>query len=71
MKPIQRVLSLLLIFYLLLTPMAATASSDKNIVKIGSDVTIEKGQKVHSVVAIGGQITVSGAVEKSVVAVGR
>jgi len=70
MKPIQRVLSLLLIFYLLLTPMAATASSDKSIVKIGSDVTIEKGQKVHSVVAIGGQITVSGAVEKSVVAVG-
>jgi hypothetical protein len=70
MKPIQRVLSLLLIFYLLLTPMAATASSDKSIVKIGSDVTIEKGQKVHSVVAIGGQITVSGAVEKSVVAIG-
>jgi hypothetical protein len=70
MKPIQRVLSLLLIFSLLLTPMAATASSDKSIVKIGSDVTIEKGQKVHSVVAIGGQITVSGAVEKSVVAVG-
>ena len=70
MKPIQRVLSLLLIFYLLLTPMAATAFSDKSIVKIGSDVTIEKGQKVHSVVAIGGQITVSGAVEKSVVAVG-
>ncbi len=50
--------------------MAATASSDKSIVKIGSDVTIEKGQKVHSVVAIGGQITVSGAVEKSVVAIG-
>ena len=69
MKPIQRVLSLLLIFYLLLTPMAATASSDKSIVKIG-DVTIEKGQKVSNVVAIGGQITVSGAVEKSVVAVG-
>ena len=70
MKPIQRVLSLLLFVYLLLTPMAATASSDKSIVKIGSDVTIEKGQKVHSVVAIGGQITVSGAVEKSVVAIG-
>jgi hypothetical protein len=70
MKPIQRVLSFLLIFYLLLTPMTATASSDKSIVKIGSDVIIEKEQKVHSVVAIGGQITVSGAVEKSVVAVG-
>jgi hypothetical protein len=70
MKTIQRVLSLLLIFYLLLTPLAAAASSEKSIVKIGSDVTIEKGQKVHSVVAIGGQITVSGDVEKSVVAVG-
>ncbi len=70
MKPIQRILSLLLIFYLLLTPMSATASNDKSIVKIGSDVTVEVGQKVHSVVAIGGQITVSGAVEKSVVAIG-
>jgi hypothetical protein len=70
MKRIQRILILLLIFYLLPAPMAATASSDKSIVRIGSDVTIEKGQKVHSVVAIGGQITVSGAVEKSVVAVG-
>ena len=70
MKPIQRVSSLLLIFYLLLAPMTATASSDKSIVRIGSDVTVEAGQKVHSVVAIGGQITVSGAVEKSVVAVG-
>jgi hypothetical protein len=70
MKTIQRVLSLLIIFYLFLTPMAAAASSDKSIVKIGSDVMIEKGQKVHSVVAIGGQITVSGTVEKSVTAVG-
>ncbi|MBN2438348.1 MAG: hypothetical protein JXL20_07065 [Deltaproteobacteria bacterium] len=70
MKPIQRVLILLLVFYLLPAPMAATASSEKSIVRIGSDVTIEKGEKVHSVVAIGGQITVSGAVEKSVVAVG-
>ena len=70
MKTIQRVLSLLLIFYLLLAPMAAAASSEKSIVKIGSDVTIEKGQKVHSVVAIGGQITVSGDVERSVIAVG-
>jgi MFS family permease len=50
--------------------MSVTASSDKSIVKIGSDVIVEKDQKVHSVVAIGGQITVSGAVEKSVVAVG-
>jgi hypothetical protein len=70
MKPVQKILGLLLIFYLLLTPLTATASSDKSIVKIGSDVTVEAGQKVHSVVTIGGQITVAGAVEKSVVAVG-
>jgi hypothetical protein len=54
----------------LLSPLTAAASSEKSIVKIGSDVTIEAGQKVHSVVTIGGQITVAGAVEKSVVAVG-
>ena len=70
MKPVQKVLGFLLIFYLLLTPMTTEASSDKSIVKIGSDVTVEAGQKVHNAVTIGGQITVSGAVEKSVVAVG-
>ena len=70
MKPVQKVLGFLLIFYLLLAPMAVEASSDKSIVKIGSDVTVEAGQKVHNAVTIGGQITVSGAVEKSVVAVG-
>jgi hypothetical protein len=69
-KPIQKVLGFLLVFGLLLGPLAAIASTDTSIVKIGSDVTIEKGQKIHSVVAIGGQITVSGAVEKSVVAIG-
>lgn len=69
-KPIQRVLGLLLIFGLLFGPAAAIASTETSIVKIGSDVMIEKGQKIHSVVAIGGQVTVSGAVEKSVVAIG-
>ena len=64
------VLGLLLIFGLLLGPAAAIASMDTSIFKIGSDVTIEKGQKIRNVVAIGGQITVSGAVEKSVVAIG-
>ncbi len=70
MKPIQRVLSLLLIFCLWLIPIVAAASGDKSIIKIGSDVTIEEGQRVGSVVAIGGQITVDGAVEKSVTAIG-
>ncbi|MBU4580878.1 MAG: hypothetical protein KKH02_00405 [Proteobacteria bacterium] len=69
-KPIQRVVGLLLIFGLLLGPAAAIASAGTSIFKIGSDVTIEKGQKIRNVVAIGGQITVSGAVEKNVVAIG-
>ena len=69
-KPIQRLLGLLLILGLLLGPAAAIASTDKSIIKIGSDVTIEKGEKVRNVVVIGGQITVSGVVEKSVIAIG-
>jgi len=62
-------LILLLGLSLLPTAMAATAS-DKTMVRIGSDVTVEAGQKVHRVVAIGGQITVKGTVDKDVVAIG-
>lgn len=69
-KQSQRLLGLFLVFGLLLGPAAAIASTETSIFKIGSDVTIEKGQKIHSVVTIGGQITVGGLVEKSVVAVG-
>lgn len=41
----------------------------KNIFKAGRDITIEEGQQVDNVVAVGGQITVSGLVEKNVVAI--
>jgi hypothetical protein len=54
---------------LFVTP-AAGATEDKSIIKIGSDVTIEAGQKARNVVTIGGQITVSGSVDESVVAIG-
>jgi hypothetical protein len=70
MKPMQRILGFLLVFALLFGPTVVSASNDKRIVKIGSDVTVEAGQKINSVVTIGGQITVDGAVEKSVVAIG-
>ncbi|MHB9096848.1 MAG: bactofilin family protein [Syntrophales bacterium] len=70
MKGIKLGLAVLCILGLLLGPAAAGAAEDKSIIKIGSDVTIEAGQKVRTVVAIGGQITVSGIVEKNVVAVG-
>ena len=56
---------------LLLGPVTAgNAAEDKSIIKIGSDVVIEAGQKVRNVVAIGGQITVRGAVDNHIVAVG-
>jgi hypothetical protein len=70
MKPFRKVLVLLLIVGSLSIPMTAAAFSDKNIVRIGSDVTIEQNKKVQSVIAVGGQITVMGEVEKSVTAIG-
>ena len=70
MKVAMRSVIILSLLGLLLRPAAAVATEGGNIVKIGSDVTIEAGQKVSNVVAIGGQITVSGAVDNNVVAVG-
>jgi hypothetical protein len=70
MKVVMRSVILLFLSGLLLGPAVAVASEGGSIVKIGSDVTIEEGQKVHRVVVIGGQITISGAVDKNVVAVG-
>jgi hypothetical protein len=42
----------------------------KTIVKIGRDVDISEDQQATGVIAVGGQITVRGLVEKNVVAVG-
>jgi hypothetical protein len=70
MKAVVRSIILLSLLGLLLGPAAAAATEGGNIVKIGSDVTIEAGQKVHNVVVIGGQITISGAVDNNVAAVG-
>jgi hypothetical protein len=71
MKRISFSVILLLISGLLLGHAAAMgAAEDKSIIKIGSDVVIEEGQKARRVVTIGGQITIGGAVESHVVAVG-
>jgi hypothetical protein len=63
-----------LIFFLfagLLLGFTSTVRAESaNIVKIGSDVTIEEGMKVRNVLALGGQITVEGFVENHVIAVG-
>jgi len=70
MRGIKLSVILLLMLGLLLGPAAASAAGGKNIVKIGADVKIEAGERVRNVLTIGGQITVSGAVEKNVVAIG-
>lgn len=48
----------------------AGAVEDKSVIKIGSDIVVAEGQRVRHAVALGGQITVSGAVDRHVVAVG-
>ena len=58
------------ILTLLLGFVSAVGAEEKNIVEIGSDVTIEEGMRVHNAVAIGGQVTVFGVVKRHVVAIG-
>lgn len=52
---------------MLLPPSPADA---KNILGAGRDITVEQEQQVDNVVALGGQITVRGLVEKNVLAIG-
>jgi hypothetical protein len=61
---------LILVAGLLLCFVTTVGAESSNVVKIGSDVTIEEGTKVHNVLAIGGQVTVEGVVENNIVALG-
>jgi len=61
---------LILVAGLLLCLVTTVGAESSNVVKIGSDVTIEEGTKVHNVLAIGGQVTVEGVVENNIVALG-
>ena len=69
MKRIGLGIVLLLLLEVLAAP--AVASEAKSIIRLGSDITIEAGQKALNVIAIGGQVTVTGTVENSVVAIGN
>jgi hypothetical protein len=62
--------ALLLILGLFFCSVSTVSADSSNIVKIGSDVTIEEGTKVRNVLAIGGQITVDGIVDNHIVAIG-
>jgi hypothetical protein len=68
-KTVKQLL-ILLFAGLLLGFTSAALGESANIVKIGSDVTIDEGMKVRNVFALGGQVTVEGFVEEHVIAVG-
>jgi len=60
-------LFLLLFLFSFSPPLEA---AERNIVKIGGDVTVSQGQTVNNVITVGGQVTVSGRVLGQVLAVG-
>jgi hypothetical protein len=45
-------------------------AENRNIVKLGSDLTIEEGTEVRNAFVIGGQITVDGSVENHIISIG-
>lgn len=67
-QTISAALLALLLFFIAAGAMAS--NNDKSVIRIGKDVTIEKGQRVRSVLILGGQITIHGTVEDGVLAVG-
>jgi hypothetical protein len=67
---IKKGLFFLLAGLILFSPLTAWAEG-KNIIKVGDDVTIEKGTRVNHVIAIGGQVTVYGVADGNVVSIGN
>ena len=65
----KRIFLLLLMMFILLSPVAAAAEG-RNIIRFGDDVTVEEGMKVNHVIAVGGQVTVYGVADGNVVSVG-
>ena len=61
---------LFLILGLILCSVVTVRAESPSVVKIGSDLTIEEGTKVHNVLVVGAQITVEGTVENHVTAIG-
>lgn len=66
----KKVLLSIFIILLLLGAGVPARAEGNNIVKIGGDITIAEGNKIKNAVAVGGQITVRGAVTGHVVSIG-
>jgi hypothetical protein len=66
----KRGFTCLLVLLALLGYTTAVHAEATSVVKINNDVTIEENMKVRNVFVLRGQITISGTVEQSVVAIG-
>ncbi len=66
----RKYIQLLLSIVLFIGLMSGLRASDRSIVKIGSDVHIEKDMRVDDAVAVGGSVFVDGIVDGDAVAVG-
>jgi len=70
-QALKKVMNKKIIFAVLaLTLFVAPAADAKTIIKIGSPAAVAKNETVDNVITLGGQITVSGLVEKNVIALG-
>lgn len=62
--------SFLIVSIMLILLVLVSCAEANNIIKVGGDVIVEKGQVVDNVTNIGGQVTINGLVEHNVLAVG-
>lgn len=63
-------ISFLIVTLAVLFSATMALAADRNLIKLGSDIDVPRDMVVDEVVAIGGDITVSGRVNNNVVAVG-
>jgi len=70
MKSKISVITLLSLVFMIFSCSAGLAAERKSIVKIGGDIFVKAEETVKEAVAIGGNVTVAGSVDKDVVAIG-
>jgi hypothetical protein len=57
-------------FLIIFLGLSAPGARASDIIKFGSDATVEENQTVNNIITLNGQITVSGLVENNVIAIG-
>lgn len=59
------------ILLMLILPGRTARAESSTIIKMGSDIAVESGTKVGSVISMGGQITIDGTVDGDAIAIGN